>query len=152
MNELALSVDTDRPPLFLVWGTPSLGPRSRVLAQALGIRELHFVYSRGKRGPTTAPFRYGAQAVRTLKLLFKKRPQLVFVQSPPSLAVLFVHAYCALTGSRYIVDAHSAAFLSPYWTKPRWLASLLARNAVATIVTNDRFHQIVSEWGGCAFV
>ena len=148
----AMTANLTHDALFLVWGPPSHGPRSRVLARELGIGELHFVACTNRRGPLVAPFKYACQALRTLLLLFRKRPRTVFVQSPPSLAVLFVAVYCALSGSQYVVDAHSAAFQLPYWTRPRWLHSLLARRAVATLVTNDRFQRLIEEWGAKAFL
>ncbi len=100
----------------------------------------------------SAPFKYAYQAMHTLILLFRKRPKIVIVQSPPSLAVLFVYIYCAFTSSRYLIDAHSAAFQLPYWTRPEWLHRFLARKAVATIVTNEYFQRVVHRWGGAAFV
>lgn len=138
--------------LFLVWGPPSHGPRSRVFAQELGIEELHYVYSTTRRGLLVAPLKYTYQAVRTLILLFQQRPRVVFIQSPPSIAVFFVYLYTLLTNSCFIVDAHSDAFLSPYWKRPVWLHRFLARRAVTTIVTNEHFKQIVNGWGGHAFI
>ena len=137
--------------IFIVWGQPGQGPRSQVLARELGIDALHFISAPMKRGLLLAPLRYAYQAVQTLRLLFRKRPRLVLVQSPPSLAVLFVHLYCALTGNHYLIDAHSMAF-APYWTYPRWLHRRLARRALATIVTNDHLRRTVEQWGGRAFV
>jgi glycosyltransferase involved in cell wall biosynthesis len=138
--------------LFLVWGPPSHGPRSQVFARKLGIRELHFLNVTSRRGTWSALFKYPLLAVRTLSLLFRKRPALVFVQSPPGLVVLFVYIYCLLTGNRYIVDAHSAALLLPIWTKPRWLWAGLARKALVTIVTNEHFAQMLRSWGARALV
>jgi glycosyltransferase involved in cell wall biosynthesis len=138
--------------LFLVWGPPSHGPRSRVFAQALGIRELHFVHASMRRGLLAAPLKYPYQAVRTLQLLLARRPQVVFVQSPPSFAVLFVAIYCLLTGARYIVDAHSDAFQRSIWTRPRALHRLLARRALVTIVTGEHFRRAVQSLGGRALV
>jgi glycosyltransferase involved in cell wall biosynthesis len=138
--------------LFLVWGPPSHGPRSQVFAKELGIRELHFIDVTAKRGAWVAPFKYALQAIQTFGLLFRKKPSLVFVQSPPGLAVLAVYFYCAITGSCYIVDAHSAALQLPYWTKPRWLWSALARKALTTIVTNEYFKKTLIDWGACALV
>ncbi len=152
MNDSTPFIPLSKHSLFLVWGPPSHGPRSKVFARELGIDELHFVYSTTRRGLLAAPFKYTYQALQTLRLLFRKHPQVVFVQSPPSLAVLFVYIYCALIRGQYLVDAHSAALLYPYWTRPRWLHSFLARRAVTTIVTNEHFQQIVNSWGGRAFV
>ena len=130
--------------LFLVWG--SHGPRSRVFAHELGI-DVAFVRSTSRRGLLAAPYKYGVQAVRTVSLLLRRRPRIVFVQSPPSLAVICVWLYCSLTGGRFVVDAHSAAMLSPFWTRPRWLIRHLARRAVATVVTNQYFADALDHQG-----
>ena len=132
--------------LFLVWGPPSHGPRSQVFARELGIRELHFIDVTARRGVWVAPFKYPLMAACTLALLFRRRPKLVFVQSPPGFAVLTVAIYCALTGSKYVVDAHSAALQLPFWTRPAWLWGGLARKAVVTVVTNEHFAEMLAGW------
>lgn len=137
---------------FVVWGPPSHGPRSRVLARELGIDALHYIHSSTRRGPASAPLRYAYQAVETLRVLLRDRPRLVFVQSPPGFAVLFVALYCRLAGARYLVDAHSAAMQLWFWNRPAWLYRLLARRALATIVTNQRFQRMIEGRGGRAFV
>lgn len=138
--------------LFLIWGPPSHGPRSQVFARELGIHELHFLNVTSSRGLWSALFKYPLLAIRTLSLLFRKHPKLVFVQSPPGLAVLFVALYCALTRSSFVVDAHSAAMLLPVWTKPRWFWAGLARRALVTIVTNEHFAERLRSWGARALV
>lgn len=148
----ALLAPLTEKSLFLVWGPPSHGPRSQVFARELGIDELHFIYSTTRRGLLAAPIKYSYQAIKTLALLFRRRPEIVFVQSPPSFAVLFVYLYCALTNGRFIVDAHSDALQAPYWTRPQWLYRFLARQAVTTIVTNEHFQQMIQDWGGHAFI
>jgi glycosyltransferase involved in cell wall biosynthesis len=140
-----------RDALFLVWGTRSQGPRSRVFAKELGI-EARFVQTGMRRGALTAPIRYAAQAVKTMSLLARRRPRVVFVQSPPSLSVITVAIYCAISGAMFVVDAHSAAMQSPFWTRPRWLYALLARRAAATIVTNERFADTIRGFGGRALI
>jgi glycosyltransferase involved in cell wall biosynthesis len=141
----------DGDALFLVWGPPSHGPRSRVFARELGI-EIRFVTSTKRRGLLVAPLKYASQASKTLRFLAGRRPRLVFVQSPPTFAVMAVWLYAALTGAHFVVDAHSAAMLSGYWTRPRWLYRLIARRALATIVTNEHFAQGIRRSGGRALV
>jgi glycosyltransferase involved in cell wall biosynthesis len=140
-----------REALFLVWGPPSYGPRSEAFARELGI-DVAFVFWVRRRGLASAPFKYGYQAVKTLALLARRRPKVVFIQSPPSLAVMFVALYCGLARAIFLVDAHSAAMLSPYWTRPRWLHAYLARRAAATIVTNEHFAEWIRGYGGRALV
>lgn len=137
--------------LFVVWGPPSHGPRSRVFARALGI-PIEFIRGTRRRGGLLAPVRYCRQAAATAGLLVRRRPRVVFVQSPPSLAPLLVAFYCTISGARLVVDAHSDALLSPYWTRPRRLYRWLARRATTTIVTNDHFARSIRSTGGHALV
>ncbi len=137
--------------LFVVWGPPSYGPRSRAFARELEI-DVHFVTSFSRRGLVTAPLRYAIQAVRTLWLLQRHRPDVVFVQSPPSLAVLCVHLYAVVSGAAYVVDAHSGAFDLPYWRRPRWLHRRLLGHAVTTVVTNGHMADVVHDDGGRSMV
>jgi glycosyltransferase involved in cell wall biosynthesis len=51
-----------------------------------------------------------------------------------------------------VIDAHSDAMQSPWWTRPRWLYRALARSAAATIVTNEHFADKIERWGGNALV
>ncbi len=135
-----------------MWGPPSHGPRSQVLARELGITSLHFIYRSTRRGAVSAPFRYGYQAAETLRRLWRERPEVVFVQSPPSLAVLSVYIYCQLTGASYLIDAHSAALLQRVWMWPRWTHRILLRRALVTMVTNEHFERMIRAEGGRAFV
>lgn len=137
--------------LFLVWGPPSHGPRSRVFARELDV-PLHNVYSTQRRGAWVAPWKYAYQATATIWLLVRIRPKLVFVQSPPSFAVIVVAAYCALASARFIVDAHSAAMQAARWTRPRAFYRLLARRALVTLVTNETFSARIEGWGARALV
>jgi glycosyltransferase involved in cell wall biosynthesis len=137
--------------VFLVWGPPTGGPRSRVLSRALDI-EVRFLIKTRRHGVLVAPFKYGMAAVRTVGTLLGRRRRVVFVQSPPSPAVLVVWLCCALTGARFVVDAHSDAMLSPVWTRPRWLLRFLARRAETTIVTNEHFAERLRADGADALV
>jgi glycosyltransferase involved in cell wall biosynthesis len=114
--------------------------------------DIEFVFSNARRGVGSAPIRYVQQAAGTVGLLLRRRPRIVFVQSPPTFAVMTVAAYSALTRTRYVVDAHSSAMLSRYWTRPRWVYRYLARRATATIVTNDHFAEIVRGYRARALV
>ena len=142
----------DERAAFLVWSPPGRGARSRVLAAELGIEQLHFIYLWHTRSLLTLPLRYLYRSLRTAFVLGRHRPGLVFIQSPPHLGVALTLLYCILTGGRYVVDAHGAAFQSPYWTRPLWLVRLLARKALVTLVTNERDGDRIKSWGGQAMV
>ena len=137
--------------LFLVWTPRSRGSRSRALAGQLGI-DVRYVSTTARRGIAAAMLKYPVQTLITIALLVKERPRVILVQSPPTIAPLLVAVYAATTGARFVVDAHSDAMLSPVWTRPRSLYRLLARRALATIVTNEHFADTIRAWGGRALV
>jgi glycosyltransferase involved in cell wall biosynthesis len=140
-----------RDGLFLVWGPSGHGPRSRAFGRALGM-DVVFVSASRRRGPLAALYKYPVQGARTLALLFRRRPRVVFVQSPPSFAVLAAWAYALAARRRFVVDAHSCAMRSVFWTRPRWLYRTLTRSAAATIVTNDHYAASLRAEGGTSLV
>jgi len=121
------------------------------MADELGI-DVHYISRTNRRGLMGAVLKYPVQAVDTVRLLLRNRPDVVIVQNPPSIAPLIVAAYAAIRRARFVVDAHSDAMMSPIWTRPQWLYRYLARRAQATIVTNEHFAGIIRGWGGRALV
>lgn len=144
---------TENQVVFLVWAAPTFGSgRSRLLAKELKMPDPIHLYSTRWKGAWTAPLRYVLHGMQTLRLLFRKHPRVVIVQSPPSFAVLFVALYCKITSSRYVIDAHSDAFQRGIWTRPKWLYDWITRNAMLTLVTDLFFRTIIEQNGGRAMV
>lgn len=137
--------------VFIAWGPPAYTNRTRPLAAALGI-EVRHVFSIRRRGALAALIKYPYQVVVTGWYLFRRRPALVFVQHPPSFTAMVAALHGVLTGTPFVVDAHSDAFDSPWWSRPRWLQRRVARRAVTTIVTNDHFADLVRGWGARATI
>jgi glycosyltransferase involved in cell wall biosynthesis len=138
--------------LFLVWGPPSHGPRSKVFARELGI-PIEFVEGTAARGWAAGLIKYPVQAIRTVFLLRRVRPRLVIVQSPPSFAPMILAVWTLFGANRrFIIDAHSDAMQAWYWTRPRWLHRAVARRASATIVTNQTFADEIRGWGAEAMI
>lgn len=137
--------------IFVVWGPPSHGPRSKVFARALGI-PIEFVFGTRRRGALVAPFKYTFQAIATWRLMRSKRPPVVFVQSPPSWAAPIIWLSTRGRGTEVVIDAHSDAMLSARWTRPRALHRAMARRAITTIVTNQHFADEIRSWGAHATI
>jgi glycosyltransferase involved in cell wall biosynthesis len=98
-----------------------------------------------------APFKYPLQALRTLQILFKERPAAVHVQNPPIVSGLVVYLYSRLSGAKFVLHYHSAAFGRDWsWSFP--IQGFLARRAVANIVTNNHWAEVVRSWGAKALV
>ncbi|MCA9744103.1 MAG: hypothetical protein H6695_12200 [Deferribacteres bacterium] len=98
--------------------------------------------------PATIILKYFGQFFMTLKLLFREKPGVVFVMSPPVIAVLPVYLYALLKRIPYVIDSHTAAFLMPRWKRFQGLQRWLERRAATTIVHNEHLAEIVRKGGG----
>ncbi len=134
--------------LFISW--ISYSRRSQLIADKLQLK-LHLVHSL-KRRPFLAPLRYILQAAKTIMILIRVRPQVVFVQNPPIFAPLLIYLYTRLWGGGYIIDAHTTALLGPVWKWSLPLHAFLSRRALTTIVTNDYLQAMVKGWGANTFI
>jgi len=136
--------------LFLVWAERHRGTRSAWLAESLGVEDLRYLSPTRRRGLRAAWQKYPIQLVASLRVLLALRPRVVLVQSPPSFAAWTAALYGAATGAAVVVDAHSDAFERGIWTRPGWVTRLVARRAVATVVTNEHWARRVTGWGATA--
>lgn len=137
--------------LFLVWGFPQGAPRSQSIAQRFGMGVEH-VYLTPRQGGLYALLKYPVQAMKTLIVLARGRPQVVFVQNPPVFAALMVYLWGLVAGSKYVIDSHTDALLSSWWAWSLPLHRFLSRRAVTTLVTNEHLQQMIAAWGADAFV
>ena len=99
---------------------------------------------------STVLFKYLSQSVKTLKVLFRHRPRVVLVMTPPVVACIPVWLYTKVTRARQIIDAHSAAFLDRRWTPILFLHKFFSRRAALTLVTSPFLAELVSAWGANA--
>lgn len=102
--------------------------------------------------PATVALKYLGQSVSTWRVLFRERPDVVFVMSPPPAAIVPVYVYCALRRRRFVVDAHSGVFLTRRWRLFQGIHFWLCRRAATTIVTNEYIAALVRSRGGHATV
>jgi glycosyltransferase involved in cell wall biosynthesis len=102
--------------------------------------------------PATIILKYAGQAFETWRLLLRERPDVVFVMTPPPIALVAVYGYCALLGVRYVVDAHTGVFLTRRWRHFQRLQFWLCRRALTTIVTNEHIAELVRRHGAAATV
>jgi glycosyltransferase involved in cell wall biosynthesis len=137
--------------LFLVWGAFHGSRRSEQIAKRLGI-DIEYVHFTTKKGLLYAPFKYTYQAIATLALLVRRRPDVVFIQNPPTFAPFFVYLYCLMFGAKFIIDTHTGALIYSQWRWTLPLQRFLSRRALTTILTNEHLSQEVASWGAKSFV
>jgi glycosyltransferase involved in cell wall biosynthesis len=137
---------------FVVWSPRYKGTRSAWLAAELGMPAPLFFAPTSRRGLRAAPLKYPRQAVATLAALVRRRPPVVFVQTPPSFATWTAALYATLFRAALVIDAHSDAFNRGYWTKPAWLNDGVLRRAAVTVVTARHWADRIESIGGRAVV
>jgi glycosyltransferase involved in cell wall biosynthesis len=124
--------------------------RSEMFARELGGTH-HCIHYLRFQSPLHAPLKYVMQAVKTLRVLSRDRPDAIHVQNPPFVCGLVVALHCALRGAVYVTEHHSAAFGRMWaWALP--MQKLIARRAVTNIVTNEHWAGVVQSWGGSTLV
>ena len=143
--------ELDIQGLVLVWGFPQGSHRSTFLARALGMNIEHAYLTR-RQGKLHALYKYPIQAAITLRVLARRRPQVVIVQNPPIFAAMVVYLWACLAGVRFIIDSHTDALQAAWWAWSLPLHGFLARRAITTIVTNDHLKKQVVAWHANAFV
>lgn len=128
--------------LFVSW--MSYHGRSDGLCRALPAR-CAFVGVGRVTDRRTAVLRHLVQLVRTVWLLLRERPRVLWVMAPPSDLVALALLWRGLTGCRVVVDAHSKAVLDPATGTPR--NPRLLRRADLTVVTTGRLAGVLAERG-----
>jgi glycosyltransferase involved in cell wall biosynthesis len=134
---------------FITW-YPSCR-RSDTLAAWLGGRS-HLIHYLDFKRPLHAPVKYVLQTCVTWWRLWRERPAVVLVASPPIVAAVAVRIYARCFDVPYVIDAHTGVFDDRRWT---WLSTAtrwLSRGAAATIVTSDTLAARVRGWGATAVV
>jgi glycosyltransferase involved in cell wall biosynthesis len=134
--------------LFLKWFL--YDKRNEAISAAIGA-DCRFITSLTRRKTWTAPLRYVMQFAKTLALLLREKPAIVFVTNPPIFAAGTVALACRFTGGHYIIDSHTGAF-DRKWNFAKFLHRMLARQALLTIVTNNEFEKIYRNWGADVFL
>lgn len=134
--------------LFISW--ISYSRRSQQISEKFKMK-LYLVQSL-KRHLILAPLRYLLQTLRTIKILIKERPEVVFLQNPPILLPLIVYLYSRIRETKYIIDSHTFALLAWWWQWSLPLHAFLSRRAITTVVTNTHLEDMVTKWGANAFI
>jgi glycosyltransferase involved in cell wall biosynthesis len=134
-----------------LWITWENQRRNRELSKALGARlfelaEIDRMTNRLKK--------YLSGIIKTLLILAKEKPEVVFCQNPSLILALFCVVMRPFFRYRLCVDAHNAGLFPAEGESPplMTLARFIQRHADLTIITNKPLKEHVESHGGRAFV
>jgi glycosyltransferase involved in cell wall biosynthesis len=130
-----------------VWITWENQVRNRSMSKRLGV-DLFVVLSRRRR-----LFRYAICSVRTLAIIAKRKPSVVFVQNPSIVLTCLALAFRRILRYRVAIDAHLAGVVSPTGNRTMQKAlDFCNRRADLVIVTNAAHQKHVESLGGRSMV
>jgi glycosyltransferase involved in cell wall biosynthesis len=145
----SLSAPTEHvPAIWISWNTHR---RSSGLCAAWDLPLQVVPYARGR---ALHRLRWFEQACRTLALLWRTRPEILFVQNPSLVLTTLALSSRRVFGYTLVVDAHNEG-VRPFARRGRlvqWLTRRLLKGADATIVTNAALAKDVIAAGGRALV
>lgn len=132
-----------------IWITWENHRRTRELAEHLSGVSLFVLEHNGRR-----PIRYIVLSIKTVLLLFRHKPTLVFVQNPSIILTYVVVLTKYILRYHVLVDAHNEG-LRPFYEHHNWLLPIYAflqAKASLTIVTNEQLAHVVQTNGGVPFI
>ena len=141
--------DKKQKRVYIAW-FPFSAP-SDSMAYHVGAKAYHIHYFK-KRRMLLAPFKYILASFKTLGVLYKERPDIIFVMNPPVFTVLIGWFYCRVNKSRYVVDTHSGIFTSTRWRFFLPLYRYLAKRALMNMLHNKPQADEVEGWGAPSMV
>jgi hypothetical protein len=131
--------------LWISWETHT---RSRSISNALKIELVELLSNKHRI------FKYIILTIRTIKVLFQKKPQVLIVQNP-SIVLGYLSVFLRpLLRYKLIMDCHNAA-IYPLEDEYLWMTSIaqfLIRKADFVIVTNDELSKKVIELKGSPII
>ncbi|MBZ0155118.1 MAG: glycosyltransferase [Alphaproteobacteria bacterium] len=133
--------EADRKKIWITWETQR---RNESMSRRLNARLYRFDIKRNRL------MRYGISLWKTLRVLVREKPALLFVQNPSLVLSLFGVSYGRLFGIPVVMDAHNAGVF-PFEGQKGWanrLTHYLFRGAAFTIVSNDHLSDYVRQRGG----
>jgi len=132
-----------------IWITWENHRRTTELARLLPDLTLYVIQMNASRWA-----RYPYLLLKTLWVLLRCRPELVFVQNPSVVLALFALFMRLVFRFRLVVDSHNEG-LRPFYRHHNWLLPIyfwVQKKADLTIVTNDQLAKEVGSNGGNPFV
>ncbi|MDP2708737.1 MAG: glycosyltransferase [bacterium] len=130
--------------IFIAWGRETR--RGRQIAEAVGAEFKQIYYKKIKGVNVPLILRYFFQTAATIAVLIKRRPGIIIAQNPPVFAPLAVMLYSKLSGAKYAIDSHTAAFLDQKWKIFYPLFKFAAERAVLNSCHNYKNLEILKSW------
>ncbi|MEW6095130.1 MAG: hypothetical protein AB1567_01195 [bacterium] len=137
--------------IFISWAPYC--SRSDNIAKKFGGKSYLVYYEIFGSNYFTIFFKYLFQFIKTMRILLKEQPDIIFTMSPPIFAVLPAYFYTKFNPAGFIIDAHTGAIIDKrFGRRALFLHKFLSKYSITTIVTNEHLKSIINSWKAHATV
>ena len=105
--------------------------------EILNIRPVYIHFKWEEKTKVHKAFSYFFKTCKTFWLLLREKPDLFYIQGPPTFLVYVAYVYSLMTGAKYVVDAHNAMIYGSFWCKMPFVKYVLARSIV--VIVHNKF-------------
>ncbi len=112
----------------------------------------HYVFSIGNSNLPQKAARHIVSAFETLWILYRKRPETVFLMNMPPLLLISAALYFLPNRIPFVLDCHSRSFDPNAWPWFKVLYRWFTRKALFNINHNENDRVIVEKWGGNSYL
>ncbi len=131
--------------IFISW-TP-YGRHTELLGKSLNAEIFYiskFIKFKGILWKLLFPVDYLLKSIKSFHILINKKPTIVFVQNPPSIAPVVIVLFSKFLKFKTVIDSHNGAFEKPWVNTPFHIWAL--RNAtIITIHNSVLFNRLTSD-------
>lgn len=114
--------------------------------------DTHYVFPIGDSNVLQKAARYIVSAFETLWILYRKRPETVFLMNMPPLLLISAALYFLPTRIPFVLDCHSSSFDPKAWPWFNALYRWFTRKALFNINHNENDRAAVEKWGGISYL
>ncbi len=130
-------------PIKIIWITWETQRRNQSLSNALGARLYELDFSN-----LPSFLRYIKCSAYTLRILYRDKPQTLFVQNPSLILATLAIVITRISKINVVIDAHNGG-IKPLDGKSKFLnswAKFILKNTPTTIVTNEAIRQDIRQY------
>jgi hypothetical protein len=117
--------------LFIVW--KAYQRRVEAFKKILNIRPIYLHFEWEEKTKVHKAISYFFKSCRTFWLLVQEKPEIYYVQGPPTFLIYVAYIYSLMTGSKYVVDAHNTMIYGSFWCKMPLVKYVLAKARVVIV-------------------
>jgi glycosyltransferase involved in cell wall biosynthesis len=112
----------------------------------------YFISHFSARALAVKALAYVTQSMETVWVLFRDRPNVVFVLNSPPFLLLSMAVYCVTMCVPFVLDCHTGQYVDRKWAWFLPFYKWFTRRALFNLNHNPRDQKLVESWGGKSFM